>query len=536
MADEYHRTMDQGDVSASAADRLAAEAKAMRPQANSSRAPKDITTSFTRHASALPAGQLFKDEFFTLFEAVGAIEIMDPKMDSGFIPEGDSFDPEFDVEGVLQPEQVLWVIDQLMCLEIEWLEGYPLSQTVFTSLHVARLLEPGNREERFREGDEHKKGGRNGLDEVLTHEVLRAYCVALIKCLELSMQVIQSQTYYEEEDFVTHLFGRELLPKTTVDDSMVMLIDANQCLEDARALSPALHTALKKRLLLREHMLQALGGSAMHWELMLSLLDDIHTSHNLAVAIPAAFSSKVQRQLATSTPPRPMLNVSWPEAMTKWRQLISYVMEAYHLIAPDMTSDPQCLQRATWTFAYRNPTPTTLPRAIIQEQLFHEQGPIATWIGHYELFIADLRNIVLAGDSLIDPASFQVELPSDPRHIRARLLEGFVEKAFDEYLNIYRMVCQNRCRIRRLLTQAVSIWDALETEAAQVDQAMIDVPISGEVKDTLQRDLRPLSSWAKLYKLRIMTWTVQMGFETEIYMNDEVRSRIHDSWTMIGSD
>lgn len=217
-----------------------------------------------------------------------------------------------------------------------------------------------------------------------------------------------------------------------------------------------------------------------------------------------------------------MLNVSWDEAMTKWRQLVSDAIEAYYLIAPDVTSDPHCLQRATWTFAYSKPPPTTLPRAILQEQLFHEQGPIATWIGHYELFLADLRNTVLAGDSLVDPASFQVELPSDPRHIRARLLEGFIEKAFDEYLNIYRMVCQNRCRIRRLLTQAVSIWDTLETEGAQVDQAMLDVPVSGKSKYTLQKDLKPLSSWAKLYKLRIMAWTVQMGFETEIYISDEV--------------
>ncbi|EEP79257.1 predicted protein [Uncinocarpus reesii 1704] len=35
----------------------------------------DITEEFTKAASALETGQLVKDEFFTLFEAVGALEV-----------------------------------------------------------------------------------------------------------------------------------------------------------------------------------------------------------------------------------------------------------------------------------------------------------------------------------------------------------------------------------------------------------------------------------------------------------------------------
>jgi hypothetical protein len=37
--------------------------------------PRDITDVFTQAASKLRTGELVKDEYFTLFEAVGALEV-----------------------------------------------------------------------------------------------------------------------------------------------------------------------------------------------------------------------------------------------------------------------------------------------------------------------------------------------------------------------------------------------------------------------------------------------------------------------------
>lgn len=522
MSDAKSVTNERGDASNATMSRLATEAKSFLPPRRLER--QDITSLFTKHASALPSSHLIKDDFFTLFEAVGALEIMDPKMDSGFIPEGDTFDPEFDVAGCLRAGEVLEVMDGLLSAEVEWLEGSPLSQTVFVSLHVARLIEPGNAMGRFRVNGGGVGKGEESDEDVLTHEVLRAYCVGVVKCLELSLQVIQGQTFYEEEDLVTHLFGRELLPKIVVDEALQMLMDAKMRLEDLKSLSTEMKEALEFRIEFREQMLDALRGDAKGWGNLLDCMTIIQSSHHQATSVPDAFSSKVQRQLATSTPPRPMLNLPWDTAISKWQNLISDAVETYRIVDSRILSDPQHLQRAVWSFASRRPPPSTLSRALLQDALFHEQGPVATGVGHFELFLFDLKAVVLAGSSLVDPSSFQIELPSNPRHIRARLLEGFIEKAFDEYLNLYRMVCQNRCRIRRLFTQAVGIWDALESEGANVDRALVDVPVLGKGKGgDVQRDAWPLSSWAKTYKLRIMAWTVQMGFETEIYMNDEVR-------------
>ena len=201
--------------------------------------------------------------------------------------------------------EVIWIMDQLLCLESTWLEGYPLSQTVFTSLHVDSLLSPDGPIVWTQKDD-------------VVNAVLRPYCEGVIKCCYYALQAIQSQNFYEEEDFVTHLFGRELLPALSHDAALESL---NGAVEWVRAgYLPENNTeALISRLHFRIHYFQALGidrtETSWHytrdcWDEVLEHIRCIKDTHGLSKAIPEAFSEKIQHQLATSTPPRPMLQVS----------------------------------------------------------------------------------------------------------------------------------------------------------------------------------------------------------------------------------
>ena len=69
-----------GDVSF-AATRLAREAR--QAMAFRGRGVQDVSAEFIAAAKQLQPGQLVKDEYFTLFEAVGAIEVNfpDPMLD-----------------------------------------------------------------------------------------------------------------------------------------------------------------------------------------------------------------------------------------------------------------------------------------------------------------------------------------------------------------------------------------------------------------------------------------------------------------------
>lgn len=71
--------------------------------------------------------------------------------------------------------------------------GYPLSQTLFTSVHIDRLLWP----EPKILGDANFIRGRSNELFTLSHKILRAYCLLLIKACDLVLAMVTSQHYYE---------------------------------------------------------------------------------------------------------------------------------------------------------------------------------------------------------------------------------------------------------------------------------------------------------------------------------------------------
>lgn len=71
--------------------------------------------------------------------------------------------------------------------------GYPLSQTLFTSVHIDRLLWPDPKT--LDEADFLRGNDREQL--TLWHAVLRVYCLLLIKTCDLVLSMITSQHYYE---------------------------------------------------------------------------------------------------------------------------------------------------------------------------------------------------------------------------------------------------------------------------------------------------------------------------------------------------
>lgn len=417
-------------------------------------------------------------------------------------------------------------MDEIFRLEMCFQDGYPLSQNVFTSLHVFRLLGPENRHPYYFRFEGPSAKDQTTVEQQLVHFVLRAYCIAVIKCVQSTLNLIQTYTYYEEEDFVTYLFGRELLPKTSPVEATRLLIDAADWLETS-GLEPKIQEALKMRLLAREEILSSMDSADEEtddWVKVKTKIEAISKQHDLSTPVPSAFSDKVQRQLATSTPPRPMPQLSWDQACQKLSQLCDDILATRALTSFRIRQSPHCLQRATWAFAYREPAPSTYARAKMQEVLTAGEC-VAGEVSHFDLMLTGIRDLVLAGDPLADPASFQIEVPSDPRHRASRLIEDFMSKMFGEYLNLYRMVCQNRCRMRRTFTQALPILDELETVAYEADQQLNNIVVPRLVQDTAGNWSKhsPLSMWTKIHKLQIMIWVLQLGFETDLYLPDELR-------------
>jgi hypothetical protein len=125
-----------------------------------------------------------------------------------------------------------------------------------------------------------------------------------------------------------------LLDHINIEQIRLALSNASLLTYRRRDLIPQdIAEALGYRLELREEFLRAieLAAETGHqravlqapWDHMEMLWDAINKSHSLGIPVPEAFSTKIQRKLASTMPPRPIVQLSFEEANTHFKRLIA---------------------------------------------------------------------------------------------------------------------------------------------------------------------------------------------------------------------
>ncbi|KAK7755068.1 N-alpha-acetyltransferase, non-catalitic subunit [Diatrype stigma] len=518
---------------------------------------RDITKEFTSAVNKLAPGELIKDDHFTLFEAVSALEIMDPKMDSGFLAEGETLDEEYDVGRDLLPEEILGIIDQLLCLEMAWHLGYPLSQTLLTSVYIEALLNPtptNITEANF------VRDPKLWDKQPKLLFVLRAYCVGLIKTCHYVNEIVKEELCYEvsishptsrpyplrsqadraqEEDFVMNTYDRSLLAEIQEEPIFDLLQSARSDLRAIRNdVGEDITTALDLRLELRIAFLRAIDLMALRnanpdslktpWIEMQGLIGIISEQHSLGKPVPEAFSTKLQRHLASTMPPRPIVQTSFEESCRHFEQMFRDGIDITEVLK---YSDPQSLLTFVATFQARKPQPIVFIRILLQSLVLKDMVIVGSYTPR-QIIDNDLSLTVLPCGRQLDPSFDSIEVPTDPRHQVSAQMELFRHRVTEAYFDLFRIFCQNRCRVRRTLCHSIHEWDMLQADVEEVDQ-LLQVALEDDDAPLLQGERGagdnigyrlPLSSWAYLYKLRQMEWIVQLGFELALYQPDELAS------------
>lgn len=154
-------------------------------------------------------------------------------MDSGMLPPEETLDDDLDLGRSLVPEQVLGIMEQMLRYEMAWHQGHPLSQTLFTSLHLDHLLEQEKPPGAFPRFPGHESGGLER--DPLLHLVLRAYCIGVIKNCDIAIEMVASQLFFEEEDFNVQVYDRDFLTDIPDEDAMQLLAEANVWLLEQRS-------------------------------------------------------------------------------------------------------------------------------------------------------------------------------------------------------------------------------------------------------------------------------------------------------------
>ncbi|KAL9588484.1 MAG: hypothetical protein Q9203_002705 [Teloschistes exilis] len=473
---------------------------------------------------------------------------MDSKMDSGFLAEGEKLEDDFDVSQEVLPEEIVGLMDQVLCLEMAWHMGYPLSQSLFTSYHIDRILWPNPKTLDEASFDRQREAG---LESKLLHVVYRAYCVAVIKCCDYVHRRIGTEHYYEvgsrnqaqlvaapqshvnviqEEDFVSNLYNRNFLTHFNEAGIQKLLDEALEYTERQASIEETTRYAIVTRLNLRRRMLNAVASDLdlskntqiQKWMQCTELLPKLHESRPVAKPVKEAFSIKIQRRMASSVPPRPMVEIDFEDAHTFLRHLCRDAADVYNVIEYRGSSD---ILNFVYIFQSRKPQPSIYIRCLLQSLIFHDMKILGT-VTITKLVFDDLEELTLPADILLDPANGDIEAPHNPRFQIAQAMREHVLRIGDPFLDMFRALCMNRSRMRRMLCHLIVDWESVQLEAENLDVGLRkytgEKPLIEGEASAAEIWSFPLSSWAYYYKLRQMEWIIQMGFELRVYQNDEL--------------
>ena len=143
---------------------------------------------------------------------------------------------------------------------------------------------------------------------------------------------------------MTHTFNRSLLEGLDHDSILQLLGETTGLLSTSEEISLEIKEALLHRLWFRASFLKAVEKADSRtsssnlkalWTELMASLPALKSSTELGKAVPPSFSVKLQRKLASTVPPRPIVQVSGEAAFDHLERLCrdaSAVVEAldYH--------------------------------------------------------------------------------------------------------------------------------------------------------------------------------------------------------------
>ncbi|KAI8379557.1 Mak10 subunit, NatC N-terminal acetyltransferase-domain-containing protein [Radiomyces spectabilis] len=471
---------------------------------------KDITAFLDDATNDFDVGQLVHLKSFSLFDAMCAIEIMDPRMDTGMIVPG--LQPiSFDFKQHLKGQQVMWVMDRLLSYEMAWLSGHALSQTIYTCIYYHHIRELR---------DIPMPSKTSSLEEIL-YGALKTYILVTVKCCWYVWTEMTSQNIFEEEDFTTNLFGLSLFEEH--EDGLLMndLDTAIDLLDHVKQeCNPEIVQqldALIDRINIRKHYLLTLiyashpNGvyfaqartalanleSIMHKNGPGSITATVGTGEE----VKGVFDPNINRKLISQAPPRPITLESDTKSLEYFRLLLNRLETICNVQDfPSVTS----LTNFFLSFGATQPYADAFSRSKLSTIFYQDlrifgQLPAMMVLRAVTEFAQRQRlwdTVSTSNQSKLEEAN--------------KALDRFLDKASLSFIDFHKIQCHNRSRQRRILRKVLGEWEMLQDEGAIVDELYYTLTGAPQVSYYL-------CSWTYHQKLFIMETILFLGFELELY-------------------
>lgn len=140
---------------------------------------------------------------------------------------------------------------------------------------------------------------------------------------------------------MTNLYHRDLLTDVEVIDVVETIDQAMAWLDSTHTIKDKSRSALRARLDLRKAFLLATNldegiknaERPDSWSLCSQMLSTACLTITPGVSVMSAFSPKIQRRLASTVPPRPIVNISFDDAHTFFARTCADAREAFGILS-----------------------------------------------------------------------------------------------------------------------------------------------------------------------------------------------------------
>ncbi|KAF9421642.1 hypothetical protein BGZ94_008794 [Podila epigama] len=522
---------------------------------------EDVTALIDDAAKDLKVGQLVQVESFSLFDAMCAIVIMDPKMDTGMVIDDYATRPQYDVNQQISPRNFIWIMDNILIGQMTWLSGHALSQTLFTSCYILRAMEI---DDAVTESDSSEPG--QPLKEFVPI-VLKPCVLAIAKTCAFIWDEMRKGQVYEEEDFMTNKFGVSMYENFPLASLVAMLDHADywmertgkKWIEDSEESSSDLYNAIKDRIYYARASLlsiyQVLAPKCSQFRNALPQLrlvreraKRMQASSAQGREIADAFDHAIHRKLVTNTPPRAIALLTMTETFDQLDSMFEdlvWIGEALDF------SDPTSLMNFFIYFGAKKPAPGAFARSVLQTvsyddnilmgsrtvqeiilQLIRETVHPVSWV--FDIFETASNPLDKANKQQpVNPDGLPT-VPEDDETDPAlaskkqfwSMLVLFLDEACKPFVDTLHIMAQNVPRQRRNLRKVLQLWETLQRSAEMLDEAlhMTLIQMSMQEADdnsTGQDEAAPqpfyFVSWAFHMKQWVMEWMLLLGSELELY-------------------
>ncbi|KAK3101940.1 hypothetical protein FSP39_007523 [Pinctada imbricata] len=488
----------------------------------------DVTEEFVAASRDLHLGELYHDSMFGLFEAMSAIEMMDPKMDAGMLCNQIqrkvlNFEQAVEAGDVkinnLSHSELIGVMDASMACLVTWLEGHSLAQTVFTNLYLHNPY-------------------------VIEDRSLKAFSICMLKIVDHIRDRVNRAGVFEEEDFQSMTYGFKMADQVTdiratgmlkeVEDDMNRILkitrskpgeDRDQQTEIEHEQTNAVYCRLKFYRLFFTMLLafnkEKCEGIEQAQKLILQLLDLLPVINNTVHMgiVPddkevgkndyptiMGFEPLVNQRLLPPTFPRYTVIRSRGEALYHIEGLLHRLQMV--TTVPQMTSFQTILEAFKEFSKY---SPCVLSRSILQ----------LTFLPQNKRVFGKTSMVDFLKDAARGFAAPPVLYQKSPLYNNAQI-KGYVDAWFMQavrpFSNLIHITGHNRARQRDKWGQVLEEMSTLQEEGDKVDAYIHGILIKQEPS---RSHMACLSGWVLYHTIQAMIQYVLAGFELELYADFE---------------